>query len=270
MSDELRDTLVETAAQGRAFLKRQIIRLSGISNFEYSCADSSQIFFVQATAPDKDRSQVYVRAGYGDDKFPNDFTFWKINVSGNFKGKGLGLAAVKATLGLAYEKSAPAIFLSTVRDDGPEFWPLLGAVPLYEPVTLATEIDEALKRNAAVLPPGSDAYEEISRIRDTAKKNPYLGFRELARCNVMLPSRKLPDGFPFRSIVFKHLCENTDMVIIPSEPDTRLMLHDKLGEIPVFPPFKSKDHPTCAKICAALAGNGGASAPFIGQRASAG
>jgi len=259
MSDDLRDTLIESAAAGEEFLKRQIRRLSGISNIDdHDRVVSRWRFSFTATIPnevppDGKKSEAYVNAGYARDS--SDFVLYNFRTFGKFRKKKIGTAMLKAVMGVVYGADVPALVIAEVTGDGRTFWPAHGALPIDEPVTLVSEIDKALAENMAAIPKGSDAFIEILRIRNVAKQNPYRGFRELAQCDIALSNGE-GETFPlFRNIVFNRMCRQMRMVIIPSELGTQKMLSDRLGRIPVFPPLPP-DQLHYKEICAKLAPDG--------------
>ena len=243
--DEIRDIPVETAAAGDKLFRAQLARVGAVPR---QLKISRRRFDLEATETGKKRSPLYyVHAGYGDSKYPQEFTLTRIGFRERFKGQRLSLAALKAVFGMMFESSVPAMIIQGVNEDGRTFWPRFGAVPLFEPAGLAAEIAAIMAKNAKAFPEGSEEFARLSRVRAVAEKNPYLGFRMLAECEVKLPNRTY-----FRDDVFNRVCVDMDMIIIPSEPGTAAMLDERLGTMPVFPPVP-RDKPRFRDICAKLA-----------------
>jgi GNAT superfamily N-acetyltransferase len=141
----------------------------------------------------------------------------------DFQGKGFGLIGVKALLGAAYEFSSSTVILPFLTEDGPSFWPALGAIPIKEPEELSKHIANTLDDVPVSL--SQEARQKLLLIGKISEESPYLGWRVLGTSDI-------PRNIRHR--IFNEMCFHKDLRIIPGEPTTRKILQNRLGALPPF------------------------------------
>ncbi len=239
-----RDELISTAAEAEDFLRRHVSSQE-IPDLKIESGHRNGLGFLSWGGPSNERGcavNVSIDATQYACKW-ND-----LHVAKYLQRRAIGLMAVKAGLAVAHEYCSGFIQIMMVRDDGPGFWPMLGAVPLHCPQKLAETI-EAVKRKRSS---GIDPLQKrlIGQIQNLAEENPYAGWRWLSQTEI-----KIKDGERFKELVFRHLCVNDSLYLLLSDYGTQEILKKRLGTLPCFPAQNSSDK-LSTRIIANLESNG--------------
>jgi hypothetical protein len=151
----------------------------------------------------------------------------RVDAIGKYKGKGLGLMALKCAIGIAYEFFKNSIELLLVRHDGPSFWPTVGALS-YSDGYIGHCVSSCVKERKDELDHAS--LHTLERIIKIAQKKPKAAWQALSQTEI-----RLANGDHFKKLVFNQMCIGETLIIDMCDPKTRNILKRRLGRIPDFP-----------------------------------
>jgi hypothetical protein len=237
-----RDQYIASTAEALNFLKDQVCAVTGASPEEcqFTHPDNKKIVYKTGVDFNLEYQGLSILGFKIERNSPFDFKLPYVRVNESHKGNGLGSTAVKAALGIAHEAGAEAIRIILINQNGPGFWPSLGAVPITKPIRLAGILDDALTRYKHDI---ADVHKpKLNKIRNIAHEAPYLGWLLLSQTNVVLlhaGNTLLQNGKQSRAYFAQHVFEslhNDEMVLLPGVPIIRTILEKKLGILPPFRP----------------------------------
>lgn len=155
-----------------------------------------------------------------------------LSIAPQYRGHGFGSLGVKAAVAFAHEFGRDKVGVTNVQNDGPGFWPSIGATPIKPVVHLAQSIDVILRTRKPPTPPITKVKAEA--IRDVAKINWLKGWRQLAQLEDTVPIDTSEGKTRLSTLIFELVCTGTYLQIDLCDPYTHWLLASKVGAIPDF------------------------------------
>lgn len=217
-----KNELVTSTGDAENFLRRQFASL-GASHLKIECKHHEGLSFWAGT----DASGELSCLANFEINNNRGITVQSAFVAKKVRGKGLGLMAAKCAIGLAYEHNERSVVFFKVRQDGPSFWPTLGAMPQSKPVHIGRHIQAALGQHKIDI--DQPSIQEIKQIIRLAEKDSFAAWHALSQTKV-----RLKNGSFFKQGIFDKICFKKDLKLHLNMKETQSILRARLGALPAF------------------------------------
>jgi hypothetical protein len=241
-----RRELISSGKEAKALFERAAKSLPGVLDLNIDCTFDPVKGSFDATAtgrfPDEEKPSTLLLLSAGSNS-NREFRIGHVRLHDRLKNHIYGSLLVKIGVGIAHEHGENLIYFSYLGEDSPKICASYGGMPLEEPRYLADVIEQEINRageNGVSCPAARKRLQEMVQ---TARQNPFLGWRILSQepARVLNPaSGKL---IPFRHLIFpRFVIEEDDMVLFVGDRGTQAILRKRLGVLPPFRPLE-KGHP---------------------------
>ena len=231
---------ITSRVEARAFLHKQITALGAGQAKPYP--DKGDYWGFVAHAVQDGRPVETFRL---DMNLCHGCAITRLKLADHWRGKGLGRMALKAAIGIAHERGENILDIISVKEDGPSFWPSMGAKPEREPAALHDIIRAYNYADARQIFP--ETRPRIEAIAELADKDPWAGWVALSQSDI-----KMRGGRYLKSAVFDYGWTSETMMFHLDDSATRTILQKHIGALPELPerpaagakPALLKDGPT--------------------------